>query len=51
MAAAQSFFKQALEIAGNTPLKVTTDGHDSYPRAVKEVLGDFAILKWALPQF
>jgi putative transposase len=40
MDAAQRFFKQALEIASNAPLKVTTDGHDSYPRAVKEVLGE-----------
>jgi putative transposase len=40
MNAAQNFFKQALEIAGKSPLKVTTDGHDSYPRAVKEVLGE-----------
>jgi putative transposase len=40
MDAAQRFFKQALEIADNAPFKVTTDGHDSYPRAVKEVLGE-----------
>jgi putative transposase len=40
MAAAQRFFKQALEVAGQSPLKVTTDGHDSYPRTVKEVLGE-----------
>jgi putative transposase len=25
---------------GQSPLKVTTDGHDSYPRVVKEVLGE-----------
>jgi putative transposase len=39
MDAAQQFFKQALEVCGHTPEKVTTDGHASYPRAVREILG------------
>jgi len=39
MAAAQAFFKQATEVAEQLPERVTTDGHDSYPRAIKEVLG------------
>ncbi len=40
MAAAQQFFAQALEIAGQTPEQVTTDGHDAYPRAIRETLGE-----------
>ena len=33
--AAQQFFKQALAVVGQTPERVTTDGHTSYPRAVR----------------
>jgi putative transposase len=39
-AAAQRFFAAALEVAGQAPTQVTTDGHDSYPRAIRETLGD-----------
>lgn len=39
MEAAQQFFKQALDVVGHTPERVTTDGHASYPRAVRETLG------------
>jgi len=39
MAAAQRFFTTALAVAEEAPQPVTTDGHDSYPRAVREVLG------------
>jgi len=39
MAAAQQFFRNALAVAEEAPQQVTTDGHDSYPRAVREVLG------------
>ena len=39
MAAAQRFFESALSIAEQAPQQVTTDGHDSYPRAIQEVLG------------
>ena len=39
MEAAQRFFKQALEVCGHTPEWVTTDGHASYPRAVRETMG------------
>jgi len=39
MEAAQQFFKQALAVVGQTPEQVTTDGHTSYPRAVRETLG------------
>jgi len=40
MEAAQRFFKQALAIVGHTPERVITDGHTSYPRVVREILGD-----------
>src|SRR5437762_2052566 len=39
MLAAKRFFKQAKEVTGCTPEKVTTDGHDAYPRAIRRVLG------------
>ncbi len=40
MDAAQRFFKQALETVGHAPEQVTTDRHSSYPRAIRETLGD-----------
>lgn len=40
MEAAQQFFQQALAVVGHTPERVTTDGHASYPRAVREILGN-----------
>ena len=39
MVAAKRFFACALETAGQAPEKVTTDGHDAYPRAIRETLG------------
>jgi putative transposase len=39
MAAAQRFFRSALSVVNEAPKQVTTDGHDSYPRAIREVLG------------
>jgi putative transposase len=39
MAAAQSFFRGAVSAMGKIPRQVTSDGHDSYPRAIREVLG------------
>src|SRR5206468_9828857 len=39
MAAAQHFFRSARSIANATPTQVTTEGHDSYPPAIREVLG------------
>ena len=39
MAAAQRFFRRALAVAEEEPQQVTTDGHDSYSRAIREVLG------------
>lgn len=40
MAAARRFFAQALDVAGRAPEQVTSDGHDAYPRAIRETLGD-----------
>ena len=40
MAAAKAFFQSAKTVAGITPARVTTDGHDSYPRAIRTELGD-----------
>ncbi len=39
MASAQRFFARALEIVERAPEQVTTDGHDAYPRAIRETLG------------
>jgi putative transposase len=37
--AAEEFFKQAKETVRHKPEKVTTDGHDSYPKAIRKTLG------------
>jgi len=38
-AAAQAFFRSAKAATGITPERVTTDGHGSYPRAIRSTLG------------
>src|ERR1700760_2193741 len=40
MAAAKAFFQSAKTVTGITPARVTTDGHDSYPRAIRTELGE-----------
>jgi putative transposase len=40
MDAAKQFFKQAMAVVGHAPESVTTDGHRSYPRAIRETLGN-----------
>ena len=40
MDAAQRFFRQAVATVGHHPDRVTTDGYDAYPRAIRETLGD-----------
>ena len=40
MAAAQAFFRSAQAVTGVTPDQVTTDGHDSYPSAIRTILGE-----------
>jgi len=39
MAAVKAFFRSAKAVTGITPARVTTDGHDSYPRAIRTELG------------
>ena len=39
MAAAKAFFQSAKTVTDVTPDRVTTDGHDSYPRAIRTTLG------------
>ena len=39
MAAAKAFFRSATATMGFRPDRVTTDGHGSYPRAIRTVLG------------
>ena len=39
MNAAQRFFRSARSMVNSAPKQVTTDGHDSYPRAIRETLG------------
>jgi putative transposase len=39
MEAAKQFFKQAVAVVGHVPDQVTTDGHTSYPRAIRETMG------------
>ena len=39
MAAAKAFFRSAKAVTGVTPDRVTTDGHDGYPRAIRTELG------------
>src|SRR3954471_7314132 len=39
MEAAQAFFRSAKAVTGLTPDRVTTDGHDSDPRAIRTELG------------
>ena len=39
MAAAKAFFRSAKTVTGVTPDRVTTDGHESYPRAIRTTLG------------
>ena len=39
LAAARAFFRSAKAVTGVTPDRVTTDGHDAYPRAIRTELG------------
>jgi putative transposase len=39
MDGAKRFFEGAIDVAHQAPERVTTDGHDSYPRAIRETLG------------
>jgi putative transposase len=41
--AAQRFFRQARIVAGQIPERVTTDGHATYPRAIRETPGEAVV--------
>ena len=43
MEAAKAFFESAKAVVGCAPQRVTTDGHDAYPRAIAEVLGEAVV--------
>jgi transposase-like protein len=43
MDAAKQFFAQAVAVVGYAPESVTTDGHDSSPRAIRETLGSTVV--------
>jgi putative transposase len=40
LAAAEVFFRSAWAVTGMIPERITTDGHDAYPRAIRNVFGD-----------
>ncbi len=40
LAAAEACFRSAWTVTGVTPDRITTDGHDAYPRAIRNVFGD-----------
>ena len=39
LAAAKAFFRSAKTVTGMSPDRVTTDGHEAYPRAIRTELG------------
>src|SRR5882724_1155222 len=40
LAAAEAFFRSAWTVTRVTPDRMTTDGHDAYPRAIQNVFGE-----------
>jgi putative transposase len=40
LAAAEAFFRSAWTVTEMTPERITTDGHDAYPRAIRNVFGE-----------
>jgi transposase-like protein len=40
LAAAEAFFRSAWTVTGMVPERITTDGHDAYPRAIRNVFGE-----------
>jgi putative transposase len=39
LAAAEAFFRSAWTVTGVAPHRITTDGHEAYPRAIRHVFG------------
>src|SRR6201998_314407 len=46
LAAAKAFFRSARMVTGITPARVTTDGHDAYPRAIRTEQSDGRPYRW-----
>jgi transposase-like protein len=40
LAAAEAFFRSAWTVTGVTPGRITTDGHDASPRAIRTLVGE-----------
>ena len=40
LTAAEAFFRSAWTLTGVAPDRITTDGHDAYPRAIRNVFGN-----------
>jgi transposase-like protein len=40
LAAAEAFFRSVWRVTGVVPARITTDGHDAYPHAIRAVFGD-----------
>jgi putative transposase len=40
LAAAEAFFRSAGTVTGVMPIRITTDGHDAHPRAIRQVFGN-----------
>jgi putative transposase len=40
LVAAEAFFRSAWTVTGVMPDRITTDGHDAYPRAIRTVFGE-----------
>jgi putative transposase len=43
LAAAEAFFRSAWTVTGVTPDRITPDGHDADPRAIRNVFGDLVL--------
>lgn len=43
LAAAEAFFRSAWTVTGVAPDRITSDGYDAYPRAIRNVFGDRVI--------
>jgi putative transposase len=40
LTAAEDFFRSAWTVTGVAPDRITTDGHEAYPRAIRNVFGN-----------
>jgi putative transposase len=43
LAAAEVFFRSAWTVTGVAPDRITTDGHNAYPRAIRQVFGNWVV--------